>query len=72
METAMNHLPFLVEVQTNAGYIMRRMRNNNLEIRIAGSTCRPPSKKQQIQMTSQETCAAKLSFSDWCISILYP
>ena len=32
----------LVEVQTNAGYIyMRRMRNNNLEIRIAGSSCRP-------------------------------
>ena len=31
----------LVEVQTNAGYIyMRRMRNNNLEIRIAGSSCR--------------------------------
>ena len=35
---------FLVEVQTNVGYIlstcMRRMRNNNLEIRIAGSSCR--------------------------------
>ena len=30
---------FLVEVQTNAGY-MRRMRNNNLEIRYAGSSCR--------------------------------
>ena len=28
----------LVEVQTNAGYSMR---NNNLEIRIAGSSCRP-------------------------------
>ena len=28
---------FLVEVQTN----VRRMRNNNLEIRIAGSSCRP-------------------------------
>ena len=33
---------FLVEVQTNAGYTyMRRMRNNNLDIRIAGSSCRP-------------------------------
>ena len=31
---------FLVEVQTNAGYIMWRMRNNNLEIRIADSSCR--------------------------------
>ena len=31
---------FLVEVQTNAVY-MRRMRNNNLEIRIAGPSCRP-------------------------------
>ena len=32
----------LVEIQTNAGYIyMRRMRNNNLEIRIVGSSCRP-------------------------------
>jgi len=31
---------FLVEVQTNAGYIMRRMRNDNLEIRIAGFSCR--------------------------------
>jgi len=31
---------FLVEVQTNAGTHMRRMRNNNPEIRIAGSSCR--------------------------------
>ena len=32
---------FLLEIQTNAGYIyMRRMRNNNLEIKIAGSSCR--------------------------------
>ena len=46
---------FLVEVQMNAGYILDpsaygsgnarvttyvRMRNNNLEIRIAGSSCR--------------------------------
>ena len=30
---------FLVEVQTKV--YMRRMRNNNLEIRIAGSSCRP-------------------------------
>ena len=37
--------PFLVEVQTNAGYTyMQRMPcmyNNNLEIKIAGSSCRP-------------------------------
>ena len=32
---------FLVEVQTNAPTYMRRMPNNNLEIRIAGSSCRP-------------------------------
>ena len=35
---------FVVEVQTNAGYIylyMRRMRNNNLEIRISCSSCQP-------------------------------
>ena len=37
---------FLVEVQTNAGYwlhtlYMRRVRNNSLEIRIAGSSCPP-------------------------------
>ena len=31
---------FLVEVETNASY-MRRMRNNNLEIRIVGSPFRP-------------------------------
>ena len=31
---------FLVQVQTNAGY-WRRMRNDNLEIRITGSSCRP-------------------------------
>ena len=31
---------FLVEVQTIAGY-MQRMHNNNLEIRIVGSSCRP-------------------------------
>ena len=31
---------FLMGVQTNAGY-MRRMRDNNLEIGIAGSSCRP-------------------------------
>ena len=31
---------FLMEAQPNAGYI-QRMRNNNLEIRIAGSSCRP-------------------------------
>ena len=30
---------FLLEVQTKV--YMRRMRNNNLEIRIAGSSCRP-------------------------------
>ena len=30
---------FLVEIQTNAGY-MPRMRNNNLQIKIAGSSCR--------------------------------
>ena len=30
---------FLVEVQTNAGYIMQCMHNNNLVIRIAGSSC---------------------------------
>ena len=28
---------FLVEVQTNAGYVHARMRKNNLEIRITGS-----------------------------------
>ena len=34
---------FLVEVQTNAGCTrcMRCMYNNNLEIKIAGSSCRP-------------------------------
>ena len=31
---------FLVEVQTNAAKYLRRMRNNNLEIRIARSSCR--------------------------------
>ena len=31
---------FLVEIQTNAGYIWH-MRNNNLDIRIAGSSCHP-------------------------------
>ena len=31
---------FSEEAQPNAGYTyMRRMRNNNLEIRIAGSSC---------------------------------
>ena len=35
---------FLVEVQTNAGWLatyVRRMRNNNLDIRIAGSSRLP-------------------------------
>ena len=32
---------FLVEVQTNAGYIRATHRNGNLEIRIAGSSCCP-------------------------------
>ena len=33
----------LVEIQTNAGYIhaTRAQLNNNLEIRIEGSSCRP-------------------------------
>ena len=36
---------FLVEVHSNAGYIhLRRMHNNNLEIRIGGSSCHPQSK----------------------------
>ena len=33
-------LSFLVEVQTNAGYIHVTHLNNNLDIRIAGSSCR--------------------------------
>ena len=32
---------FLVKVQQMLATYMRRMRNNNLEIRIAGSYCRP-------------------------------
>ena len=32
---------FLVEVQTNAGYIHATYHNGNLEIRIAGSSCCP-------------------------------
>ena len=32
---------FLVEVQTNASYVHATHGNNNLEIRIAGSSCRP-------------------------------
>ena len=31
---------FLVEVQTNAGYIHVTHLNNNLDIKIAGSSCR--------------------------------
>ena len=31
---------FFVETQTNAATYMRRMRNDNLETRIAGSSCR--------------------------------
>ena len=37
---------FLVEVQTNAATYMRRMHNNNLEIKIAGSSCRPQKSVQ--------------------------
>ena len=32
---------FLVEVKRMLATYMRRMRKNNLEIRIAGSSCRP-------------------------------
>ena len=36
---------FLVEAHSNAGYVhLRRMHNNNLEIRIGGSSCHPQSK----------------------------
>ena len=31
---------FVVEIQTDAGYIHASMRNKNLEIRIGGSSCR--------------------------------
>ena len=37
---------FLVEVQTKADYMyMWCVRNNNLDIRIAGSSCRPQQQK---------------------------
>ena len=37
---------FLVEVQTKADYMyMRCVRNNNLDITIAGSSCRPQQQK---------------------------
>ena len=37
---------FLVEVQTKAAYMyMRCVRNNNLDIRIASSSCRPQQQK---------------------------
>ena len=45
---------FLVEVQTNAGYILPRMRNNNLEIRIAGD-------KRSPQLNSQNAVCITLS-----------
>ena len=39
-------IPFiLVEAHSHAGYIhIRRMHNNNLQIRIGGSSCHPQSK----------------------------
>ena len=40
----------LVEVQTNAGN-MQRMRNNNLEIRIAGSSCHPQTYGENVWNT---------------------
>ena len=38
-------IPFILSGSPHAGYIhMRRMHNNNLEIRIGGSSCHPQSK----------------------------
>ena len=43
---------FLVEVQTKLATYTRRMRNDNLEIRIAGSSCRPQLTDSQHYLTS--------------------
>ena len=45
---------FLVEVQTNTSYYMRRMLNNNVKIRIAGSFCRP-----QWVLVCEELCRSR-------------